>query len=123
LLDDLRTRLRDHRLPIYASAIAFRAVVTLIPLALLGLGLLGALGLKSIWKHPHGRAARRRQPPLVTRNRPLDRGAAAPRARRRAARPARAGRAAGSAVAELDELLRKQAHGRHVTVFELLRRG
>src|SRR6266542_5214103 len=50
LLDDLRTRLRDHRLSIYASAIAFRALVALIPLALLGLGLLGALGLKSTWK-------------------------------------------------------------------------
>ena len=36
---------------IYASAIAFRAIVALIPLALLGLGLLGALGLKSSWKN------------------------------------------------------------------------
>jgi membrane protein len=35
---------------IYASAIAFRALVALIPLALLGLGLLGALGLESTWK-------------------------------------------------------------------------
>src|SRR5947208_5853362 len=51
LLDDLRDRLRDHRLSIYASAIAFRALVALIPLALLGLGLLGALGLKSTWKN------------------------------------------------------------------------
>ncbi len=50
LLDDLRVRLRDHRLSIYASAIAFRALVAMIPLALLGLGLLGALGLKSTWK-------------------------------------------------------------------------
>src|SRR5919198_1914637 len=50
LLDDLRTRLHDHRLSIYASAIAFRALVALIPLALLGLGLLGALGLKGTWK-------------------------------------------------------------------------
>ena len=50
LLDDLRTRLRDHRLSIYASSIAFRALVSLIPLALLGLGLLGALGLKDTWK-------------------------------------------------------------------------
>src|SRR6266542_3778872 len=45
LLDDLRMRLRDHRLSIYASAIAFRALV-----ALIGLGLLGALGLKSTWR-------------------------------------------------------------------------
>src|SRR5919197_2276822 len=50
LLADLRTRLREHRLSIYASAIAFRALVALIPLALLGLGLLGALGLKGTWK-------------------------------------------------------------------------
>jgi membrane protein len=50
LLDDLRSRLKEHRLPLYASAIAFRALVSLIPLALLGLGLLGALGLKSTWK-------------------------------------------------------------------------
>jgi membrane protein len=49
LIDDLRDRLHDHRLSIYASAIAFRAIVALIPLALLGLGLLGALGLKSTW--------------------------------------------------------------------------
>jgi membrane protein len=50
LVADLRTRLHDHRLSIYASAIAFRALVSLIPLALLGLGLLGALGLKGTWK-------------------------------------------------------------------------
>ena len=49
LVADLRERLREHRLPIYASAIAFRAIVALIPLALLGLGLLGALGLKGTW--------------------------------------------------------------------------
>jgi len=51
LLDDLRDRLRDHRLSIYASAIAFRGIVAVIPLALLGLGLLGALGLQSTWKN------------------------------------------------------------------------
>jgi membrane protein len=51
LLDDLAARLREHSLPIYASAIAFRALVSLVPLALLGLGLLGALGLKSTWKN------------------------------------------------------------------------
>ena len=36
-------------MPIYASAIAFRAVISVIPLTLLGLGLLGALGLQSTW--------------------------------------------------------------------------
>ena len=50
LIRDLRTRLGEHRLSIYASAIAFRALVALIPLSLLGLGLLGALGLKGTWK-------------------------------------------------------------------------
>jgi membrane protein len=50
LFADLRDRLREHRLSIYASSIAFRAIVALIPLALLGLGLLGALGVKSTWK-------------------------------------------------------------------------
>ena len=50
LVSDLRTRVREHRLAIYASAIAFRAIVALIPLALLALGLLGALGLESTWK-------------------------------------------------------------------------
>jgi membrane protein len=49
LLNDLRSRLAEHGLPIYASAIAFRALVALIPLVLLGLGLLGALGLQSTW--------------------------------------------------------------------------
>jgi membrane protein len=39
----------EHALFIYASAIAFRALVALVPLALLGLGLLGALGLKDVW--------------------------------------------------------------------------
>src|SRR5690349_10019768 len=51
LLDDLRSRLKEHRLRLYASAIAFRAVVALIPLALLGLGLLGALGLRNTWRN------------------------------------------------------------------------
>jgi membrane protein len=37
-------------LGIYASAIAFRAIVALIPLVLLGLGLLGAFGLQDTWR-------------------------------------------------------------------------
>jgi membrane protein len=51
LLEDLRCRLHEHRLAIFASAIAFRALVSTIPLALLGLGLLGALGLQDTWKN------------------------------------------------------------------------
>jgi membrane protein len=35
----------------YASAIAFRALIGTIPLALLGLGLLGALGLQDTWRN------------------------------------------------------------------------
>ena len=49
LLQELSRRFSEHELPIYASAIAFRALVAVIPLALLGLGLLGALGLQSTW--------------------------------------------------------------------------
>lgn len=49
LFSELRRRFGEHELPIYASAIAFRALISVIPLALLGLGLLGALGLKDTW--------------------------------------------------------------------------
>lgn len=40
---------RDHDLLSYASAIAFRVLVSLIPIALLGIALLGAFGHKEIW--------------------------------------------------------------------------
>src|SRR5919108_6499834 len=50
LVHELARRFSEHELPIYASAIAFRALVAAIPLALLGLGLLGALGLQSTWR-------------------------------------------------------------------------
>jgi membrane protein len=49
LVAELSRRFSDHELPIYASAIAFRALISVIPLTLLGLGLLGALGLQSTW--------------------------------------------------------------------------
>jgi membrane protein len=49
LLHELSRRFSEHQLPIYASAIAYRAFVATIPLALLGLALLGALGLQSTW--------------------------------------------------------------------------
>jgi membrane protein len=39
----------DHRLSTHAAAIAFRLLVSLVPLVLLGLGLLGALGLEDVW--------------------------------------------------------------------------
>jgi membrane protein len=40
---------RKHELFTYASAIAFRALVSLVPLTLLGLALLGAFGLQDVW--------------------------------------------------------------------------
>jgi membrane protein len=39
----------EHRLWTYAAAISFRALVALVPLALLGLALLSALGLEDVW--------------------------------------------------------------------------
>ncbi len=48
-MHELARRLAEHELTIYASAIAFRALAALIPLVLLGLGLLGSLGLKDTW--------------------------------------------------------------------------
>jgi membrane protein len=51
LVSELARRFGEHHLPIYASAIAFRAVIALIPLLLLGLGLLGALGLQDTWSN------------------------------------------------------------------------
>jgi membrane protein len=51
LVHELSRRFSEHELSIYASAIAFRALVALIPLALLALGLLGELGLQSTWRN------------------------------------------------------------------------
>ena len=39
----------EHALLTYASAIAFRALVALVPLTLLGLALLGVFGLEDVW--------------------------------------------------------------------------
>jgi len=50
-MHELYRRFSDHELSIYASAIAFRALVALIPLVLLALGLLGELGLQSTWRN------------------------------------------------------------------------
>src|ERR671933_711148 len=52
---ELATQLKDavarHRLLTFASAVSFRALVALVPLTLLGLGVLGALGQASVWKN------------------------------------------------------------------------
>jgi membrane protein len=41
----------EHHLWTYGSAISFRALVALVPLALLGLALLSALGLEDVWSN------------------------------------------------------------------------
>jgi membrane protein len=65
LLHELSRRFSEHELPIYASAIAFRALVAVIPLALLGLGLLGALGLQNTWRDSIAPAIKPRVLPQV----------------------------------------------------------
>jgi membrane protein len=65
LVHELARRFSEHELPIYASAIAFRALVATIPLALLGLGLLGALGLQDTWRDSIAPAIKPRVLPAV----------------------------------------------------------
>ncbi len=43
-------RFSEHRLLTHASAIAFRGLISLVPLVLLGLALLGALGAQDVWR-------------------------------------------------------------------------
>lgn len=65
LLTELRRRFAEHELPVYASAIAFRGLIAVIPLALLGLGLLGALGLQDTWSNSIAPAIEPRVLPAV----------------------------------------------------------
>src|SRR6266513_2362509 len=65
LIDELRRRFSEHELPIYASAIGFRALISVIPLALLALGLLGALGLQDTWHNSIAPAIEPRVLPAV----------------------------------------------------------
>jgi membrane protein len=65
LVSELRRRFAEHELPIYASAIAFRGLISVIPLALLGLGLLGALGLQDTWSNSIAPAIRPKVLPAV----------------------------------------------------------
>src|SRR3954471_8395562 len=65
VLNELSRRFSEHEVPIYASAIAFRALIATIPLALLGLGLLGALGLQSTWRDSIAPAIKPRVLPQV----------------------------------------------------------
>ena len=46
---DIAACLSEHGLLTYASAIAFRALVAVVPLTLLGLALLGTFGLEDVW--------------------------------------------------------------------------
>jgi len=46
---DIAACFSEHSLLTYASAIAFRAIVALVPLTLLGLALLGTFGLEDVW--------------------------------------------------------------------------
>jgi membrane protein len=54
-----------HGLLTYSSAIAFRALVALVPLTLLALGLLGAFGLQSVWSDTLAPAIAKRVSPEV----------------------------------------------------------
>ena len=56
-----------HKLLIYASAIAFRLLVALIPLLLLAIALLGALGLADVWSESVAPAVEGRVTPPVFR--------------------------------------------------------
>jgi membrane protein len=46
---ELADAFREHQLLTFASAISFRALVALVPLTLLSLAVLGAVGLSSVW--------------------------------------------------------------------------
>ena len=67
LFDDTVEAFRELSLLTYTSAIAFRALVALIPLTLLGLGLLGALGLEDVWRDSMAPAVRERVTPEIFR--------------------------------------------------------
>jgi membrane protein len=47
---DVASAMRRHRLGTHAGAVAFRVLVALVPLGLLGIGLLGVFGLQSVWR-------------------------------------------------------------------------
>ena len=65
LVDATVQAFRELSLLTYASAIAFRALVALIPLTLLGLALLGALGLDDVWRESFAPAIEKRVTPQV----------------------------------------------------------
>jgi len=46
---DLVATVRRHRLTTHATALGFRVLTSLVPLVVLGIGLLRAVGLESVW--------------------------------------------------------------------------
>jgi membrane protein len=52
--------LKEHKIGTHTGAIAFRVLVSLVPLVLLGLALLGALGLEDVWTDSLAPAVRER---------------------------------------------------------------
>src|SRR5256714_6276407 len=65
LANELKDAVARHRLLTFASAVSFRALVALVPLTLLGLGVLGALGQASVWKNSIAPAVRHHVTPPV----------------------------------------------------------
>ena len=65
LAHDLVEAFGANRLLTYASAVAFRVLVALIPLALLGIALLGALGQQHVWTDTLGPPIEHRVLPQV----------------------------------------------------------
>jgi membrane protein len=65
IVAEIAARFGEHHLWTYASAISFRALVALVPLTLLGLGVLGALGQASVWKNSIAPAIRHHVTPPV----------------------------------------------------------
>jgi membrane protein len=65
LLREIVDAFSQNRLLTYASAVAFRTFVALIPLTLLGIALLGATGEQKIWKRTLAPAIEKRVLPAV----------------------------------------------------------
>ena len=61
----LRERFARHELLTYASAIAFQVLKSLVPLTLLGLALLGAVGRRDVWTNHIAPALKSRLDPAV----------------------------------------------------------
>jgi membrane protein len=55
----------EHNLLTYAAAIAFQALIALVPLVLLALGLLGAFGMEDVWRDAIAKHIRGRVTPPV----------------------------------------------------------